>query len=116
LFAQTQLLSALGPRRDFELRTPINGRNINLSAQRRFRSAHRHSHINIITLTAKHRMLTGADDDVKIAGRAAAQSGIAFACQPDTLPIACTRLDAHLDWFGAVHHAFTVACWTAALR
>src|SRR5215472_14529860 len=56
-------------------------------------------------------MIPGANDDVKIAGRAAALASIAFARYANPLAVARTWLDTNFERFGAVDHAFAVAVW-----
>ena len=54
-------------------------------------------------------MLADANNDVEIADSAAAQPGIAFACDANALPIARSRLDANFERIGALHAAFAMA-------
>src|SRR5947209_10089107 len=54
-------------------------------------------------------MLAGAHNYVKIAGRPAMRSGVAFAGQANALPIARARLDAHRERISTIDHAFAAA-------
>src|SRR2546423_616184 len=60
----------------------------------------------------KDRMLLDAHDDIEIARRAAAPSGIAFTGQPNALTVAGSRFNSHFKWLGAIHQPFTMAGWT----
>src|SRR5579859_1152318 len=50
-------------------------------------------------------MLTGADDDVEIAGRASMHASIALASQTDSLSIPRSGLDADLERIGVVDNS-----------
>src|SRR5216684_4662216 len=54
-------------------------------------------------------MLIDADDHVEISDRPASQPGIAFARDPNALPVAGSGLDADLQRSGALDAAFAVA-------
>src|SRR5512142_676235 len=54
-------------------------------------------------------MLAGAHDDIKIAGRSAELSGVAFTAEADALAVARARLDANGERFSAADHALAVA-------
>src|SRR5579872_3394761 len=56
------------------------------------------------------RVIPGTDDGVKIAGRAAVSSGVAFAGNADALAVAGAGLDADFEGLGMCDCTFPVAC------
>src|SRR5438046_8023065 len=65
--------------------------------------------MDVVSHPGKYRMGADADDQVKIARRAAVRSRVAFALQTDALAVAGPGLDAELHRFGAFHHTLAVA-------
>src|SRR5579859_3800475 len=107
--AQAQLLSALRPRRDLQLRAPVDGRYLDLRTQRGLPRRDRHSHVNVVGFAPEHRVLAYANDDVEITRAASVGAGIALARDAYALAIARSCLDAHLQRLCPLHRAFTVA-------
>src|SRR3954470_6793159 len=60
-------------------------------------------------------MLLGANDDVQIASRSTTMSGVAFARNADSLPVARSRFDTHFQRLSHADHAFATAVWTLIL-
>src|SRR5205085_7884194 len=87
----------------------------NLCSQCGFTHRDRHSHVDIVAFAAKHRVLLGANDDVEIARRPAAASGVAFARNPNALAITRSRFDTHFQRFSYVYDALTMAVGTFIL-
>src|SRR5581483_785189 len=70
---------------------------------------HRHGDLNIVAHARKHRMRAGAHNQEQVSGRSAVHARVALALQPDSLPIARSRLDAKLHSLGPAYRAFAVA-------
>ena len=75
LLAQAQFLSTLRARRNAQQRAAIDGRHLNLRAQRGFGEGDWHGQVNVVAFALEDRMLAHAHDDVQIAG------GSAHACR-----------------------------------
>src|ERR1700730_2093871 len=106
LFAQAKLLSGLGSRRNLEQSAPVDGWNLNLRSQRRFRGSHRNGDANIVAFAVKDGVVGGSDDHVEIAPRTAMRSGIAFARDAEALAIAGPGLDSNFKRFGTFDRSF----------
>src|SRR5216683_3400764 len=77
--AQTKYLSRLGFGGDSDLRRTVQGRDFDLSAERRRRETDRHFAVQVVVIALKNRMRLDLDLHVKIACRAAIYPGLAFA-------------------------------------
>src|SRR4029079_13041701 len=83
--------------------------DLNSSPQCRLAGSHRNREMNVVPFAAKHRMASGADDHVEIAGLAAAIAGISLPRNTDALAIAGSGLDANFERLAAADHPFPVA-------
>ena len=108
LFAQAKLLSGLSSGRNLEQCAAVNGRNLNLGAQSRFRGGYRNGDANVVALAVEYGMVRRPDDHVKIASRTAVRAGIAFAGHADTLAIAGPSLDPDFERLGAFNRSFSM--------
>src|SRR5580693_1661653 len=109
LLAQPKLLAGLGSGWNLEHRAAINGRNLDLGAERRFANAHRNGQVNIVALPMKDRMISGANDHIEVAGRSSMGSGVAFAGNANALAIARTSFDTDFKRFGLLYGSFAKA-------
>src|SRR6185312_7231285 len=108
-FPQTQLLSALRSRRNFQLGSSIDGRHFDPGSQCRFPCCYWDSNVNVVAFATKYRVLAHANDDVKIARRAALRPCIAFAGDANALAIARAGFYADFQRLCALHCAFAMA-------
>src|SRR6266481_125600 len=115
-FPQAKFLSALCSGRDFELRASVDGWDFNPRAQCGLHGGNGDSHINVIALAPKHRMLADAHNQVEIALGAAIQPGISLARNADALAVTRARLHPNFQWLGALDNPGTVADLTNTLR
>ena len=67
------------PGRHLEIRFAFECRHRNFAAERRHGEGDRHFAIEIVFFALEDRMLLDVNDDIKIAGRSAADSGFAIA-------------------------------------
>src|SRR6185437_12730750 len=81
----------------------------NPGSQRRFPCCYWDGNVNIVAFAAEHRMIAYANDDVKIARRAALRPCIAFAGDANALPVARAGFYADLQRLCALHRAFAMA-------
>src|SRR5262249_15468841 len=116
LLAKAQLLAALCARRNPQLRPSVDSWDIDLGAQRGFPRGHWDGHVDIVALAMKHRMLTGANDDIEIAWRAAVRPGIALAGETYALAVARPGLHRDLERLRALTQAFAMTRGAHALR
>src|SRR5262249_58297152 len=93
-----------------------DGWHLDLGAQRGFPRGHRDSHVDIVAVAMKHRMVSGANDDIEIARRTTIRPGIALAGEANTLAVAGSRLYPDLERLRALHQALAVTGRANALR
>src|SRR5258708_16013552 len=77
--AQAKYRSRLGFGGDSDLRRTVQGRDFDLSAERRRRETDRHFAVQVVVIALKNRMRLNLDLHVKVACRAAIYPGLAFA-------------------------------------
>src|SRR5215472_4431795 len=109
LLAQPQLLSGLRPGGNLQQRPSVNGRDFDLPAQGSLGRRDRHVDINVVTSALKHRVFPRSNHDIKIPGGPAMHTGIAFARDPDALPIPRSCLDPDFERLGALDWALAMA-------
>ena len=104
-------MSGLCPRRNFQQRAAINGRDFDFRAQSGFGGGDGYCDLNVITISAEDRMVSCADDDVKIPRLASVRPRISFARDSDALAVASSCLDAHFERLSAADHTFSMTDW-----
>src|SRR5690606_30564576 len=77
-------------------RRASQGRDSDHAAERRLRGGDGHGDGEVVALAAEHRVGADVHDDVQVARRTAALARGALAAQPDALPVADARGNAHL--------------------
>ena len=65
--------------------------------------------MDVVAVAMEYRMISGANNYVKIAGCAALPAGVALAGNPYALSVARACLNANFERLGAAEHAFSVA-------
>src|SRR5690606_14277423 len=84
LAAQAHLAAGLAALGDADPRlAAVDGRHLDIAAQRRGRHAHRHATIEVGAVALEERVVAHFDEDVEIAGRPAAQACLALAREAD---------------------------------
>src|SRR5215469_2357173 len=116
LLAKAQLLTALRAWRNPQLRPAVDGWDLDLGAQRGFPRGHRDSHVDIVAVAMKHRMVSGANDDIEIARRTAVRPGIALAREANALAVAGSRFHPDLERLCALYQALAMTGRANALR
>src|SRR5581483_8193346 len=109
-FAKAKLLPRLRAGGNFQQGASIDGRDLDLGAERGLADAHGDSEMNVISLAMEKGVITGANDHVQISGSAATVAGITFAWNADALSIARPCLDANFERLSAFDCAFAVTC------
>ena len=72
--------------------------------------------MDVVAGAGKNGVRAGADDQVKVAGRAAVESGVALAGEANALAVAGAGLDAEFEGLGAVDDAFAMAVGAGVLH
>ena len=110
MLAQAELIAGLGAGRDLHLRLgAVDGRHLDIAAQRGLRHAQRHAHEDVGAVALEDRMRPDRDVDVEIAGRGALATGLAFAGETDARAVLHAGRDRHLQRALALHRAGAVA-------
>lgn len=75
----------------------VDGRHLDLSAERGLRERHRHLHEHGVAVALEERVRLDKDRDEQIARRPAVQPGVALAAQIQRLPVVDAGRDLDLD-------------------
>src|SRR4029079_2114042 len=95
LAAQSLHGPVLGPTRHAQLLRAVQRRHLDVGAAQRLGDRDRHLDLEVVALAPEHRRLADVRDDVEVAGRAAAQPGLALAGEPDPRALLAARRDFH---------------------
>ena len=85
LAAHAERRAALRACRNRERLVAVERRDLDLAAERERREVQRHLAVQVVAVALEERVLLHVDDDVEIAGRAAARAGFAFAAEAQAL-------------------------------
>src|SRR6516225_2452587 len=93
----------------------VDGRHLDLAAQRRKDHGDRHSAVQIGALALEERMCADREENVEIPGRSAAHARLAFACEPYAGAILDARGDVDRERALARHPPGARAGWTGVV-
>ena len=105
-------MSGLGPGRNLEQGAAVDGGDLDLGSQSRFRGGYRHGDANVVPFALEDRVVGGPDDHVKIAGLSSVGPRVALAGEADTLAVARAGLDADFERFCPFDRTLAMAIGT----
>src|SRR5436305_14961256 len=108
-------LAALGSGRHLHGHGLVEGRDLDLRAQRGLGERDRHAHGEVLALAPEDRVLPDVHDDEEIAGRAAVRARCPAARYADALTVVDTGRDPHLHVAAAAFHAASAALMARVL-
>src|SRR5579883_903972 len=110
LAAQPELMAGLGPRRNVDARhLAVERRHLDRAAERRLHHGDRHAAVDVGALALEQLVPAHRQEDVEIAGRAAARAGFTLAGKTDARAILDARGNADLECLVASHAALARA-------
>src|SRR6185503_18527009 len=92
-----------------QLLRAVQRRHLDVGAAQRLGDRDRHLDLEVVALAPEHRRLADVRDDVEVAGRAAAQPGLALAGEPDPRALLDARRDVHAVLLELAQPALAVA-------
>ncbi len=101
---------------DFDGRAVFQRRNFDLRAERRLHKTHRHLADQIIAVAFEYLMLFDEQNNVKIAGRPAAKTGLPIALRTQSRATLDARRYFQFDPRIALVFAVAVACFTGLFQ
>ena len=94
----------------------VECRHLDVAAERERGEGHRHLAVEIVAVAPEERVVLHVDDDVEVAGRAAAGPGLAFAGQPHALSRGDAGRNAHGELAFLLHASGARGRWGRAWR